>query len=114
MKGGSGYLNFRFKQVIYTTSVILGPGPPSTYLKSVTVTLAGGPGVSFKHVLKIALWRRPDTFCSARCVVGSSLFAEFRHRCNRNLKASTCGWKVHPKQSCLCNLYDHGRKGHKR
>ena len=37
VKGGSGYLSFRFKQVIYTTSVILGPGPPSTYLKSVTV-----------------------------------------------------------------------------
>ena len=35
--GCSGHLNFRFKQVIYTTSVILGPGPPSTYLKSVTV-----------------------------------------------------------------------------
>ena len=28
VKGGSGYLNFRFKQVIYTTSVILGPEPP--------------------------------------------------------------------------------------
>ena len=37
VKGGSGYLNFRFKQIIYTTSVILGSGPPSTYLKSVTV-----------------------------------------------------------------------------